>query len=927
MPAVTDPPGLRPYQREALEAVAARWDAGERRTWIVLPPGAGKTLVGLAAARRLDRRTVVLVPNTAIQGQWIRTWDSLRSGGDDRTAGTDRDLSHHTTVLTYQSLAVFDPDTETDEEGGGRTSVRDRLHPNGRALVDALHGAGPLTVLLDECHHLLQVWGRLLAEVLDELPDAHVIGLTGTPATDLTAAERALVDRLFGEPVTGASIPALVRDGYLAPFAELVYLTAPTPTELAYLKDQGERFSRMCDELLTPGFATTDLLPWIDARFVHRDAAEGGRVPWARVAAAEPALADAVLRLHHTGLCDLPEGARPLEEHRRPPTAADWIALIDDYARRCLPPDTASERDRRARERLRASLPAIGHHLTRNGVRRGVSPVDRVLARSDSKAHATAEILAAEAAALGERLRALVLCDHEHASSRPPVALRGILDADAGSARLQLTTLAGDPRTDLLDPVLLTGRTVAMAPGTAMLFLEYARTELPGADLAAVDRPDGLCDIVGPWSPRVRVGAVTRFFESGGSRVLVGTRALLGEGWDARGVNTVVDLTTATTPTAVVQSRGRALRLDPDRPDKTAHTWTVVCVSGEHPRGDADWDRFVRKHQGYLGVDADGEVMGGVAHIDPSLSPYAPPADPEELNRRMLARVGRRDLTRERWRIGEPYEDFLLPTLRVRGRRTPAVRGADVALPDPPRVLPGRRGVCPAGTGPSDPLPGGFPVAALLLSALTALLVLFSAIASPWSLLAAAATAALVPVALRVRGAARLRRARELLAEAAEPDDAVRYACAVAEALRGTGRSTAGAAGVRVRVDTDGVYRFTLSDAAEDFATSLEELVGPVVGEPGYVIPRPLPPAATDANARALLDGTLPENPVVHHVVPALFCRNRTRLEAFEAAWGHWIAPTSAIRTSTEPGAALLAAHYGASPLEGTSTAHRLTWS
>ncbi|SHJ73698.1 Helicase conserved C-terminal domain-containing protein [Nocardiopsis flavescens] len=921
MPTAADPPTLRPYQREALEEVAARWDAGHRRTWIVLPPGAGKTLVGLEAARRLGRRTVVLVPNTAIQGQWIRAWDSLRPEGDDRTAGTDRDLSHHTTVLTYQTLAVFDPDAETDEEGGGRGPVRDRLHPNGRALVGALHDAGPLTVLLDECHHLLQVWGRLLAEVLDDLPDARVVGLTGTPATDLTAAERALVDRLFGAPVTGASIPALVRDGYLAPFAELAYLTEPTPTELAYLKDQGERFSRMCGELLTPGFATTDLLPWIDARFVHRDTAEGGRLPWSRVAAAEPALSDAVLRLHHAGLCALPEGARPSEEHRRPPTAADWIALVDDYAKRCLPPDTGSERDREARERLRAALPAIGHHLTRNGVRRGVSPVDRVLARSDSKAHATAEILAAEHTALGERLRALVLCDHERASSRPPAALRGILDADAGSARLQLATLAGDPRTGPLDPVLLTGRTVAMAPGTAVLFLEHVRAELPGTDLAAVDRPDGLCDIEGPWSPRVRVAAVTRFFEAGGSRALVGTRALLGEGWDARGVNTVVDLTTATTPTAVVQSRGRALRLDPAWPDKTAHTWTVVCVSGDHPRGDADWDRFVRKHQGYLGADADGEVMSGVAHIDPSLSPYAPPDDPDGLNRRMLARVGRRDLTRGRWRVGEPYEDSLLPTLRVRRPHTAGPRGEDLALPHPPRLLPAPRGV--SGHGPP---PRRIPAAAVV-AAVLAVLLAAAALLSPWTLPAAVAAAALVPVAVRVRGAARLRHARSVLAGADAPDDVLRHACAVADALRGIGRSETGARGVRVHVDTDGVYRFTLPDAADDFAAALEELVGPVVGEPSHLVPRPLPPAVTDENACALLAGAPPENPVVYHVVPSLFGRGRARLRAFTRAWGRWIAPTEPVPTATGTGPALLAAHYGAHPLEDTSTARRLTWS
>src|SRR5690606_41808778 len=146
---------------------------------------------------------------------------------------------------------------------------------------------------------------------------------------------------------------------------------------------------------------------------------------------------------------------------------------------------------------------------------------------------------------------------------------------------------------------------------------------------------------------------------AGRCQALVGTRALLGEGWDARGVNTVVDLTTATTSTAVVQSRGRALRLDPAWPEKTAHTWTVVCTTDEHPRGSADWDRFVRKHEGYLGVDAEGEVMSGVAHVDPAFSPFEPPPEEEldAVNARMLARAGRREGTRRRPRPGAPPRD------------------------------------------------------------------------------------------------------------------------------------------------------------------------------------------------------------------------------------------------------------------------------
>lgn len=40
----------------------------------------------------------------------------------------------------------------------------------------------------------------------------------------------------------------------------------------------------------------------------------------------------------------------------------------------------------------------------------------------------------------------------------------------------------------------------------------------------------------------------------------MGTRALLGEGWDTPAVNCLVDLTVATTGVSVRQMRGRSLR-------------------------------------------------------------------------------------------------------------------------------------------------------------------------------------------------------------------------------------------------------------------------------------------------------------------------------------------------------------------------------
>lgn len=200
MAAARPPVPLRGPQRAALDELERVFAAGRRRAWLVLPPGMGKTLTGLEAARRLGRRAVVFGPNTAIQAQWLREWAAFRPAPEP--AGTDRSLTSPLTALTYQSLATFDPEAEIAEEGGpGDGSARPhlrRLRSQGRELVGRLRAAGDLTLLLDECHHLLDTWGELLAELLRELPDVTVIGLTATPPERLSPAQTALVTELFG---------------------------------------------------------------------------------------------------------------------------------------------------------------------------------------------------------------------------------------------------------------------------------------------------------------------------------------------------------------------------------------------------------------------------------------------------------------------------------------------------------------------------------------------------------------------------------------------------------------------------------------------------------------------------------------------------------------------------------------------------------
>lgn len=931
MPDADTPPPLRIHQREALEALASAWhDAEHPRAWVVLPPGAGKTRVGLEAVAGELRehpgtRAVVLAPNTAIQSQWIA--EATAMGLD---ASDDKSLANPLTCLTYQSLAVFDSEA-TDADV---TTVVDRLHPNGVALFDRIRAEPRLVLVLDECHHLLEVWGRLLAELLDAVDRAHVLALTATPPESLAGEQRALVDQLFGSILYRVSVPAVVKEGHLAPFDELVWLTTPTPTEEDWLTSEALRFTELTTLLTTPGFGSVGFYEWLTARFVDPVPAT---TTWAALAEREPDLCDSALRMHRAGLLAPPVGARLREEHRHDPSAEDWVRLLGDWLLNHVA-ESDDPADAEVLAVVKAALPSVGYQWTRRGVRRGRSTVDRVLARSYAKPGAAAQIIAAEHAAIGERVRALVLCDHERASATVPVALDGVLDADAGSAIAALEALLTDPDTAVLHPMLVTGSVVAASEATLRDLVAFVADRDP--DLASkllVEAGTGpVSTCTSGWTSRTWVGHVTAFFEAGRTQVLVGTRGLLGEGWNARGVSTLIDLTTATTLTAVVQTRGRALRTDPTWPDKVATNWTVVCVSEAHLKGDNDWFRLVRKHQGFHGVDADGDIVDGVAHIDASFSPFAPPpvAEFDALNARMLVAAADRDAIREAWEVGEPYEDLTLASLRVRPT-APLVVPVEEVVTIVPAAPTWRLGA--DGLSTEAPVPATSWRTPLTLAAGTAGVSGASLVAGEWALVAGAVggLATLGQSAVTGRGHAdtltQWVRSQLALTSVVPPLEAV--AAAVADALAAAGLASVGASGLAVDVHPGGEYRFRLVGTegdAEVFAVAFDEAIGPV-GAPRYLVSRftdaalPARSIRTRRGTRAALRAARATGEA-WHPVPTVLGRNATSAGHYLRSWHAWVGEGRLLATAKPEGAGIATAVSGEDPFAAT-TVMRRQWS
>jgi superfamily II DNA or RNA helicase len=938
----------RRYQKAAIAAFERDREAGRRRTHIVAPPGSGKTLVGVELVRRIGRRALVLTPNSAVQMQWPRSVRRFGSASDVvRTAGPEP--AFPIAVMTYQSLCQLeDPEVligrvaaerwvaeRASATGQGVEEVQaerydgpaaerrareiaritaavkreiargehagvelaDLLSDTARARVAALQAGRVGVVVLDECHHLASMWGYVVRAVLDLLggEDVHVIGLTATPPSDLTGEETELYGELLGPVDFTVPTPAVVRDGHLAPYQELAWLTEPLDSERAWLAEHDTRFKELVTALHDDVESPVSFPGWVITRVRERrrSADDETQVPWEEFQRARPALARAGVRFLGSAGLELPEGAPRGEAYRRPPDLEDWLVLLEDYALRCLhasPEGSAAGRY----EAVAAALGELGFRLTRQGIRRGTSEVDRLLTGSQAKALGLVEVLSAEMESRGEALRAVVLCDSELAEAKPAALLEGVLDPAAGTARHALIALGNDVRTAPLRPLVVSGRGLRCLPADADVLLEalvgQAEEHLALPEWEAV--PDGVLISLrssgAEWVPRAWVELATRVLESGVSGTLIGTRALLGEGWDCPAVNCLVDMTVATTGVSVQQMRGRSLRLDPEDPEKLASNWDIVCVAPDLVRGSADYERFVRKHLHLYAPADDGEIEAGPSHVHPELSPFAPPPASHftAINRAMLTRAADRSQARARWRLGEPYRGADLRTLvarprtRVRPLESPPLKGSvPVSAGD-------ARGQSPPGISQRTPI--GVAVAGLV-----------AAIAG----VAAVGAVGLAGLAVAAGGlgwaALRLRRANRRLPMVLPLDRAAR---AVVDAYRELGElSDEAAASLTIEPRASGYLRCVLTGATPEesarFADALDELAG-VSDAPRYLVARPLPEPG--AGAPALLGRVLtrrPPFPVRHHPVPADLARRKERAEAFARAWRRHLGPTGLVFT------------------------------
>lgn len=196
-------PTLRPYQREAIDAVLRARRAGTRRMVVCLPTGAGKTVIFSELARLARRPVLVLAHRRELVDQ---ARDKL-----------SRALADPTVVAIEQGEQSAHPEARVVV-----ASIRS-LHEArlARLLADRRFGL----IIYDECHHAPAEDNQRVLRSLGVFEpdwDGTLLGFTATTAR----GDGVGLEKVFESIAYSASLGALVEQGFLAPLRGFRVATA-----------------------------------------------------------------------------------------------------------------------------------------------------------------------------------------------------------------------------------------------------------------------------------------------------------------------------------------------------------------------------------------------------------------------------------------------------------------------------------------------------------------------------------------------------------------------------------------------------------------------------------------------------------------------------------------------------------------------------
>jgi len=657
----------RAYQARVLENAEKYVKDG--KVHIVAAPGSGKTTLGIELIRRMNENVLILAPSVTIREQWVaRIKEGFLLDGVDADSLISQSLKEPKaiTVATYQALhsamvrykGTLEDVGEDDEgvvEKRGRkvgkaaesesdesVTKTEEVDFQGFDLVQAMKENKLGMLCLDECHHLRSEWWKALEQFRKECGDLKVIALTATPPYDSTRVMWKRYMDMCGEIDEEITVPELVKEGSLCPHQDFVYFNYPTDEEKAEIEKFKERSRKMVEKLMQD----EELQEAITSHAVLTGVMDDEKLY------EDKDYLKAFLVYLKSKNVDFPKKLKVSAASLRLPEMNAFY--MEKLLQGFLYDNTESYAYKQEySEKLERELKSEGLIEKKKVVLNSNAAVEKMLINSKGKANSIRDIVLHEYEASGKDLRLLVLTDYIRKEYEKAV---GVPDADINALGVlpffeMLRREAGDK----LRLAVLCG-TIVVIPAEAREALEK---EIEGigkvtySTIGALPETDYLkVNAVG--DAHFLTGAITNLFSQGCMQAMIGTKSLLGEGWDSPCINSLILASFVGSFMLSNQMRGRAIRTFKQDPEKSSNIWHLVCLKPwEQAQGEEeiseDFSLLERRMEHFLGLHyTDDTIETGLGRLSYIKRPYDE-VNVAVINENMLKLSGERADLKQRW--------------------------------------------------------------------------------------------------------------------------------------------------------------------------------------------------------------------------------------------------------------------------------------
>ena len=638
---------FRDYQKKILDQATTYLK--DKKIHIVAPPGSGKTTLGIELIRRLGKRALIISPRLVIRNQWIQRIEEAFLLDHSITLSTSLVENSDITSITYQTL--FSAMTRFKGEERDDQETDDVVEKNevDYSQFDFIKNIkeNPIEVIcLDECHHLHKEWWKALEEFISTIGRDHVtiISLTATPPYDAQKSEWNRYIQMCGEVDEEISIPELVKEKNLCPHQDYVLFSYPTANERKVIRDHHQTKINIFHYLMNH----QDLL---SALKNHKKINDYDH--YADEMLEDPMYLSSLLFYYHShsveydkrwkklmGIIQFPNMTLPFFEKLLQGFLYDDI---DSYS--CDPS---------YREQLIIFLKK--NHmiykckviLTDNAV------IQSLLVNSMSKLPNLVTICKTEYCHNKDTLRMLILTDY---IKKEYITMLGTGQSfhDLGVIPI-FETLRKE-----MDPACLLGIVCGSLVVVPKGSLERLKELADGKSYTVSSFYDQYDQVVMAASNSDMVAILSKLFEEGYFQIMIGTKSLLGEGYDSPCINSLIMASFVGSYVLGNQMRGRAIRTYDQDPTKVANIWHLVCIDKAEEIDkmrilgfteqavNEDYMNLKRKFEGFLGVSYDGmTIENGLGRLTAIKEPFTLD-NIKRINEEMLALSASREGLKEKW--------------------------------------------------------------------------------------------------------------------------------------------------------------------------------------------------------------------------------------------------------------------------------------